>query len=145
MYKETVFGGRYFTVKRTNKDGVDALLINVSDVVEMIKEICISNVPRIEELRSHKNNSNWNKAMEEVSLYLVDTIVNLDILMDIKFNINFDLVDWERDFDYNNTLILNTNSSVLKLSVKKHGWNSSFIKHFIRIYNQKLENENKDK
>ena len=56
-----------------------------------------------------------------------------------KNKIDFDLVDLDKDFNYVNEVKINNQCVVLDFSVKRHGWSSEFIKHFVQEYNRNVK------
>lgn len=140
MYNEKILGGRYFTLKRNKNDDIDTLTINVSEPTEMVREIVNSSqsgTEKIKECYSAKD-IDWDKALCETAIYLVENLLQMKIFMDTDIDVDFTLVDFSRDFDYEKTVKINNSSIILKFSVKRHGWGQSFVRSFIKVYNNNI-------
>lgn len=140
MYNEKILGGRYFTLKRNKNDDMDTLTINVSEPTEMVREIANSGQSGTEKIKEYyaAKDIDWDKALYEVALYLVENLLQMKIFMDTDINVDFTLIDFSRDFDYEKSIKINNSSTILKFSVKRHGWMQSFVKSFIKVYNNNL-------
>lgn len=143
MYSEKILGGRYFTLKRNKNDDIDTLLINVSEPMEMVREIANSGQSGTEKIKEYYSakDIDWDKALYEVVLYLVENLLQMEIFMDTDINVDFTLIDFSRDFDYEKSIKINNSSTILKFSVKRHGWSQSFVKSFVKVYNNNLTKE----
>lgn len=142
MYEEKKFGGRNFTIKKTSEKGITTLIISISDLIETLREVIATNVPRVKEIAEYHDKHDYKNAMEKLSKYLIDTMFNLSIEnTDFIFNINFDLINWDKDFDYEHTIKINSKTEILKFTVRKQAWNSTFIKCFVEDYNNYVKGE----
>ena len=141
MYEEIKTGGRYFTLKRFKENDTDKLIISVSDVVEMVREIANSDQPGTEKIREYYSAKDieWDKALYEVGLYLVENLLQMEIIMNTDIDVDFNLVDFNKDFEYEKCVKINNNFTILNFKVKKHGRSQSFIKDFIKIYNNNIK------
>lgn len=140
MYEEIKTGGRYFTLKRFKENDTDKLIISVSDVVEMIREIGVnSNFNNHKEIINAVKNNDWEKAIVEVTSGIISKLEDLNMVIPIEFKIDFDSIDADqRDFNYECTNKINNEITTLMFLVKRHGWSSNFIKHFVKSYNESL-------
>lgn len=140
MREEIKFGGRYFTIKRNKNDDMDTLTINVSEPTEMVREIVNSNQSGTEKIKEYYSakDIDWDKALYETAIYLVENLLQMKIFMDTDIDVDFTLVDFSRDFDYEKIVKINNISTILKFSVKRHGWKQSFVKSFIKVYNNNI-------
>ena len=141
MYEEKIFGGRCFTLKRNKNDNIDTLTINVSEPIEMVREIANSDQPGTEKIREYYSAKDieWDKALYEVGLYLVENLLQMEIIMNTDIDVDFNLVDFNKDFEYEKCVKINNNFTILNFKVKKHGRSQSFIKDFIKIYNNNIK------
>ena len=139
MYDEIKTGGRYFTLKRTKENNTDKLTINISDVLSMAKEIGQSNFNNSEAINIAVKDGNWQGAIIQTVSGIMGKLVDLDIIIPNEIKIDFDLVDLDKDFNYVNEVKINNQCVVLDFSVKRHGWSSEFIKHFVREYNRNVK------
>ena len=139
MYDELKAGGRYFTLKRTKETNTDKLTINVSDVLSMTKEIGQSNFNNSVAINTAVKDGNWQGAVIQTVYGIMGKLVDLDIIIPNEIKIDFDLVDLDKDFNYVNEVKINNQCVVLDFSVKRHGWSSEFIKHFVREYNRNVK------
>lgn len=141
MYNEKILGGRYFTLKRNKNVNIDTLTINVSEPIEMVREIANSDQPGTEKIREYYSAKDieWDKALYEVGLYLVENLLQMEIIMNTDIDVDFNLVDFNKDFEYEKCVKINNNFTILNFKVKKHGRSQSFIKDFIKIYNNNIK------
>lgn len=146
MFKEITFGGKYVTIIKTNKNNVDSLTIQVFDIVEMIKEIGNEDNPKAKTIKEWYTESNWNNAVIDAVDYLVDSIIDLEIYLNIKIDVDYNLINWEKDFDYEKLVKINRNSVLLNFIVRKNAWCDKFVRTFVEKYNKKIgeiKNESK--
>ena len=101
MYNEKILGGRYFTLKRNKNVNIDTLTINVSEPIEMVREIANSDQPGTEKIREYYSAKDieWDKALYEVGLYLVENLLQMEIIMNTDIDVDFNLVDFNKDFN----------------------------------------------
>lgn len=139
MYTEKKFGGRYFTVKKSYENGVEIMLINVSDVMDSIKEAIQTGTPRVKKLDEYLKVQDFKKLMVEYANYLVISAINLEIKLIGRFDIDLKLVDWNKDFEYEYTVKVNGFTKILSFKVKKGGWSKDFVEAFIADYNNRIK------
>lgn len=145
MYNEKKFGGRYFTIKRSDEKGISTFIISVSDLLETLKEVINTGTPRVKVIKESYASQDYKKAMEELSKYFINTMDNLSIEnTNSIFSINFDLINWDRDFDYEHTIKVNSTTEILKFTVKDQAWSSTFIKCFVEDYNNYVKERKND-
>lgn len=142
MYNEKIIGGKYFTLKRTLGGEEDKLYVNVSDVIEMSKELSkeIDNI-KYGSLSDLCDSSKWQEAIGIVVKFLIDELSTINNDFDILFNINLDITIFKREFKYKNTVECNNIFKTLELNVKDCSWQEFFVKVFVIEYNK----TNKDK
>lgn len=138
-YEEKKFGGRYFTIKRTNEDNVESLFINVSDILETIKEVKNTGVPIVKKLDEYFKEQDFKKAIIELCNYLIISTINMEIKLIGNFDIDLKLVDWNKDFEYEYTVKVNRFTKILNFKVKKQGWTKEFVEAFITDYTNRIK------
>ncbi len=144
-YEEKKFGGRYFTIKRTNEDNVESLIINVSDILETIKEVKNTGVPIVKKLDEYFKEQDFKKAIIELCNYLIISTINMEIKLIGNFDIDLKLVDWNKDFEYEYTVKVNRFTKILNFKVKKQGWTKEFVEAFIADYTNRIKKEKNEK
>lgn len=132
MKKEITIGGRYFSLKRTeDKDGTRLYLL-VEDVIEVVKEIGAKE----EKVKKYVPDGDWKCAIEEVAKYLANVIDEHDMTIHRQINVDFDMIDWEKGFNYEDSVSINGDKAVITITTKRHGWLMKFVREFVNEYNK---------
>ena len=132
MKKEIMIGGINYTLKRTEDKNGTVLLISVRDVIDMVKELRY----KTENVNECIENSDWKTAIKLTSDFLANLIEENDMTIPRQINVDFDTVNIENGFSYEDSLNINSNKTSIVITINRSNWLSNFIKDFIKDYNK---------
>ena len=137
MFTEKIIGGKFFTLKRTNIEGVDALIVRVTNLNDTIEEVSKveKSVKVFEEVRT--TFVDWDKSVIELGKVFVSHLKKENMI--IPLTIDIDLINLEYNplgFKYEKVINVNDDKTMISLSVNDNTRFKEFITSFVTEYNK---------